>query len=65
MLYYYLIDLLRSPEVVKAITGSCIEEIKERASKEEEEKKELEMAQVNNKEDGENNDEDDDDGELQ
>ena len=42
MLYYYLIDLLRSPEVVKALTGSCVEEIKEKKKKEEEEQMEFE-----------------------
>ena len=30
LLYYYLIDVLRSPEVVKALTGSCVEAIKEK-----------------------------------
>ena len=30
LLYYYLIDVLRSPEVVKALTGSCVEAIREK-----------------------------------
>ena len=33
LLYYYLIDVLRSPEVVKALTGSCVEAIREKEKK--------------------------------
>ena len=32
-LYYELIDLLRSPEVFKSITGSCVKALKEKDKK--------------------------------
>lgn len=38
-MYYELIDLLRSPEVIKVITGSCVDEIQERIKFHEERKR--------------------------